>query len=913
MQSNAAISLTTNRHYAYILPARYDQVVRVISKLVDRLEELGILIESERTAHVEDTQAPSDDRAWIVKELLESERKYVQDLEVMQNCSKALQQHDILPADRLHELFSNLNNLVDFQRRCLINIEDNARKPPDEQRFGRVFIMLESNFDVYSPFCSNYNNALDVIASEAHNIQRLRGMPAAEGCYLDPAYELPAFLIKPVQRICKYPLLLEQLLKKSDPSGPYYHELQEGLAIVQRGAAQVNEVRRRQEMHLLAADLGERVVDWRGHQLNTFGELHLCENFVVAKNDTEREYQVYLFQYILLCCKELVPAQPKKNSKSSSLLKQKTNSIGGPKKPKTMLQLKGRIFIKNVTDAVAEQIPLANGTMQQSLAVHWRVESEDGGPDVTESFSLYCKNDEQLRNWQTTLQKVIAEHPPDRSAANGALHSGPSSPVNMAGAGAGGRRNTGPSFSSFPQTPVSETGHPYPFARAGSQMSHHRMMFEDEDAMTEVMSNGSMTTGRGTPMGGARFSQPAEQRERQLSMQAGDGRPRARTEDQDSSVLSQWRSHSPAMPPPLPRQMSTSGAAAAAAVAAAASASQAEREHTLRKASSSRQLRQNGYLGGPLSITNTGGGYPRPPRQLADPMTPSTGGGEGVDSSFLPEQMERMHMGRHRGDSAAVAPAPHMLRTSSETGHTMARNRSASTSQMHLPPHLHAAHNPPPLPRSQPGSGFGAEQLHINTAASNGNNLLRQAAYGNGISAGGYVDKRYSGSSNSEVDSNHSGTSRPGSTAASSPLTMSGSSTGGSLPKGAALGGQVPVPQQRSGSLSSSAGTPAREGSPATMAASGGAAGNVVKVQVHYGGDTYVVVVLAHTSFASLLEKVAVKVRVCSGNKSVSEGTLRLKYVDEDGDRVSMNDDDDVQMAFDYSRATGEDVELYVM
>jgi cell division control protein 24 len=101
-------------------------------------------MKSERAAQIEVNQKPSDDRAFIVRELLESERKYVQDLEVLQTCSKALQQYDILSPDRLHDLFSNLNNLVDFQRRCLIHLEDNARKPPEEQRFGRAFIMLVS-------------------------------------------------------------------------------------------------------------------------------------------------------------------------------------------------------------------------------------------------------------------------------------------------------------------------------------------------------------------------------------------------------------------------------------------------------------------------------------------------------------------------------------------------------------------------------------------------------------------------------------------------------------------------------------------------------------------------------------------------------------------------------------------------
>lgn len=814
----------------------------MVSKIVDMLEERGILVESQMPSQVEAIAKPADDRTFIVRELLESERKYVQDLEVMQNCARALLQNDILSPDRIHALFSNLNNLVDFQRRCLINLEDNARKAPDEQRFGRAFQMLESNFDVYWPFCSNYAQALEIVNEEAANIQRLQGLPGAEGCYLDPAYELPAFLIKPVQRICKYPLLLEQLLKKSDPAGPYYDELKEGLAIVQRGAAEVNEVRRQQENLQLERDLYARVEDWKGHFVDTFGRLLLVDFFMVAKGDAEREYHVYLFEKILLCCKDSPLPPVKKNSKANSLLKQKTTSISG-KKPKPPLQLKGRIFINNVTAAIAELLPGPGGGIP-ALTVQWKGDIEN------ESFSMRCKNEEQLRQWQTVLTKCI-EDARLRRLQNGAA-SGASTPVNMAGAGANGRRNTGPSASVFPQTPISEHPPVLPFSRTNSQAGYTR--FQDDD-VDEGASGMYSSNGSGTPTGVSRFSQPAEQRERQMSLQA-ESRPRARTEDQDSSVMSQWRSHSPAMPP-LPRQSSSSSASSGSGT-----------DRTVRKASSSRQLRQG-------SATQMSSGYPRPPRAGAEVSEPD-----------LPSAIERhVHLGRQRGESAAVAP--NMMRTHSETsGHQAVRNRSASTSQVSVPAHLH---NAPPLPRSQPGSGVGADQLRVNTA-----HLARQAQMSS-LANGVTHDKRHSASSNSTLDSAQSGTSRPGSTATSSPLTMSGSSLGGSLPKG------VPGIPQRSGSQGA---VQTRENSPTSN-------GNVIKVQVHYAGDKYMLVCLANITFPALLDKVVTKLRFCTGHSSAS--FVRLKYIDEDGDRINMTNDDDVQMAVEHSKATGQDVELFVV
>lgn len=60
------------------------------------------------------------------------------------------------------------------------------------------------------------------------------------------------------------------------------------------------------------------------------------------------QYEIYLFQCILLCCKEIAPGKNKDK-------KDKTRSTSAKPRNKNtkMLQLKGRIFMTNVTDVVA--------------------------------------------------------------------------------------------------------------------------------------------------------------------------------------------------------------------------------------------------------------------------------------------------------------------------------------------------------------------------------------------------------------------------------------------------------------------------------------------------------------------------------------------------------------------------------
>jgi len=116
-------------------------------------------------------------------------------------------------------------------------------------------------------------------------------------------------------------------------------------------------------------DLIYRVEDWKKHRVDQFGKLllHGVYTVVTGKGDQEKDvisharltpvlenlansmhkYEIYLFQCILLCCKEVVPTKTKDK-------KDKTRSAAPKGRNRnTKLQLKGRIFMTNVTDVVA--------------------------------------------------------------------------------------------------------------------------------------------------------------------------------------------------------------------------------------------------------------------------------------------------------------------------------------------------------------------------------------------------------------------------------------------------------------------------------------------------------------------------------------------------------------------------------
>ncbi|BFZ60638.1 Guanine nucleotide exchange factor for Cdc42p [Saitoella coloradoensis] len=357
-------------------------ITKTVSLVLDKLEEKDMLVKRDKSRQSTiETDGPKDNRDKVVLELLETERKYVQDLELLQHYMRELQAQEIVSADTIHMLFANLNTLVDFQRRFLIGVEGNAAKPPDQQRFGALFLTMEEGFSVYEPFCSNYTYANELAIEETPKLMKLSHL-------VEPSYELPSLLIKPIQRICKYPLLLKELVRYTDNADPNFEELEAGMESVKRVTDRVNETRRKQENEVVVMELERRVEDWKGHSVASFGSLLLEDMFHVTKGEVEREYHVYLFERILLCCKEV--SATKKQAKNLSINK-KTKKRGS-------LQLKGRIFINNMVDIVPHASPGL-----YTLQVYWR------GDVDQEYFSLRCRNEENLKQWTASLTRLIED------------------------------------------------------------------------------------------------------------------------------------------------------------------------------------------------------------------------------------------------------------------------------------------------------------------------------------------------------------------------------------------------------------------------------------------------------------------------------------------------------------------------
>jgi cell division control protein 24 len=141
-------------------------------------------------------------RDHIVQELVNTERKYVQDLENFHELKKTIEQKGVIPGDMVHAIFLNINAILDFQRRFLIKIETTNQQPDDRQEWGSPFTNYEDAFSIYYMFIANQRKAATIAKQEFAQISKADHPVAADSQTLD------GFLLKPMQRLIKYPLLL---------------------------------------------------------------------------------------------------------------------------------------------------------------------------------------------------------------------------------------------------------------------------------------------------------------------------------------------------------------------------------------------------------------------------------------------------------------------------------------------------------------------------------------------------------------------------------------------------------------------------------------------------------------------------------------------------------------------------------
>lgn len=178
--------------------------------MLDILVQMGIITtETERSESPTNTSTlKRTQREHIIDELVKTERTYVQHLELLQEFKSLVEERGIITGDMVHDIFLNLNALLDFQRRFLIRIEQTNALPAEEQNWGNLFVLYKDAFQVYETYIANQKKCEQVAMREYDKLRETGGSAEMQQMVESPTH-LTAFLLKPFQRLAKYPLLLK--------------------------------------------------------------------------------------------------------------------------------------------------------------------------------------------------------------------------------------------------------------------------------------------------------------------------------------------------------------------------------------------------------------------------------------------------------------------------------------------------------------------------------------------------------------------------------------------------------------------------------------------------------------------------------------------------------------------------------
>ncbi|KAJ8264741.1 hypothetical protein GJAV_G00153450 [Gymnothorax javanicus] len=203
------------------------------------------------TATTEDpAQRMMEKRSKVIEELLQTEKDYIKDLHM---CVKEI----VLPLQRkpvqnmdFEGLFGNINSVINLSRRL-------HKSLLDTDSIGKVFLDYKGELEeVYKIYCQNHDDAISLLEGyerdesiQKHILECLEKLRAIYREWGKTNYiNLGSFLIKPVQRVMRYPLLLMELLNTTPESHHDRKQLAEALLAVKEINVNINEYKRRKDL-----------------------------------------------------------------------------------------------------------------------------------------------------------------------------------------------------------------------------------------------------------------------------------------------------------------------------------------------------------------------------------------------------------------------------------------------------------------------------------------------------------------------------------------------------------------------------------------------------------------------------------------------------------------------------------------
>ncbi|XP_056612720.1 rho guanine nucleotide exchange factor TIAM1 isoform X1 [Triplophysa dalaica] len=353
----------------------------------------------------------------VICELVETERTYVKDL----NCLigrylTPLQQESFLTQDELDVLFGNLPEMLEFQVEFLKTLEDGTRLVPDLEKLERVgefkkilfslggsFLYYADRFKIYSAFCASHTKVPKVLV-KAKTDAAFKAFLEERNPKQQHSSTLESYLIKPIQRVLKYPLLLRELHSLTDPDSEEHYHLDVAMKAMNTVASHINEMQKIHEEFgavfdlLISEQTGEKkeVADLSmGDLLLHSSVTWINPSSTLGKCKKEPQLATFVFKTaVVFICKD--SKQKKK--------------MGGSHRASVSGEERDPFRFRHMIPTDALQVRTLSSTDGESAAVceiiHVKSESE-GRPERV--FQICCSSPESKKDFLKTVHSVLRD------------------------------------------------------------------------------------------------------------------------------------------------------------------------------------------------------------------------------------------------------------------------------------------------------------------------------------------------------------------------------------------------------------------------------------------------------------------------------------------------------------------------
>ena len=280
---------------------------------VDKRERLwSTTVAPEIVAMVSDEERK---RQEAIFEAIQKEKEYVDDLDSVHRLYiQPLRLSNIIEETRcerfIRDVFLNVGQLYQVNLRLSRRLNMRRKENPVVAQIGDVFMGIVHELSPYVEYGARQIYAKHFLAMERlNNPEFERFLDERERMPESRKLPLESFLARPTTHMGRYPLLLEAVLKKTDPSNPDKATLPRAIAAIKEVLGRINAEAGKADNLLKLNQLNQHLVfgegEWQDLKLTDEGRSLLRQGNVISRRaTTDTDLVCFLFDHMLLLTKE---------------------------------------------------------------------------------------------------------------------------------------------------------------------------------------------------------------------------------------------------------------------------------------------------------------------------------------------------------------------------------------------------------------------------------------------------------------------------------------------------------------------------------------------------------------------------------------------------------------------------------